>query len=471
MTTRHVTWGMLLAICLAVAPGPAPAGDMPGTSGEAVRDAARDRPFSGAAERDHYTLDAIIRYALKNNPRIRLAGKDVESETYGINSAKADRMPRLDLGGGFTRYAYETPLTPIVITLPLQDISLPDFRRNIWDTGVTFKLPLFRGGRLVRGVQVAQMRKAVAEDMLRMTTQDIVYNVSSVYYKIAQLEKLTVANAASVEQLQAHKKDVEVSLAAGTVPRLDLLKADVELAHAKENLLLVKNNLESSYELLKTLMGMDNMAAGVAIAYELRPSDRPCPALDESLARALALRPDFKAASRKLKISEERVRIARGKRFPDVYGAGQYGGQTGNEFAFKENWYVGVRFSVPVFDGGLIQAEIDKERVELDRAREEERSLRLTITREVRDASLGIANADERIRVTEAAIESAHESLRVEQLKYATGAGTSTGVIDARTASLRAEADHYQAIFDKETAVAYLKKATGDDWYGEEVGK
>ena len=198
-----IIWGLTIAIILLVnAPGPSLAADTPEAgSGEGVQAAAPDRtsPLTGAGER--YTLDSIIRYALKNNPRIRIAGRDVETETYGVDAAKADRMPRLDLGAGFTRYAYDTPLAPVVIVVPnIADSKIPDFRRNIWDTGLTVKLPLFRGGRLMRGVMVAEMRKAVAEDMLKMTRQDIVYNLTSVYCKIAQLDKLLLAYDASVKQ-------------------------------------------------------------------------------------------------------------------------------------------------------------------------------------------------------------------------------------------------------------------------------
>ena len=425
---------------------------------------------SAEAQDSRYTLDSIIHYGLAHNPRVRIAGKDVETETYGIQSARAERMPRLDLGGGVTRYRYDTPLSPIVITFPLTPSELPEFKRTIWDTGLSFRLPLFTGGRLVRNVNVAEMRKAVAEDMLKTTKQDLVYNLSSVFYKIAQLEKLLVANDASVKQLETHKRNVELFLATGTVPRLDLLKTEVELSHARENRLLVRNNLASAYELLKNLMGMDDMAADVSIAHE-QVREAKCPTLEESLSRALSQRPDFRAASRKVKMGEERVKIARGKRYPDIYAAGQYGGQAGNEFAFKENYFFGVKFSVPVFDGGIISSEIDKERTEHQKAVEEERYLKLSITRDIRDAHLGIANAGERVEVTEKAIESARENLRVEMLKYDTGAGTSTDVIDARTAMLRAEADYFQALFDKETAFAYLKKSAGEEWYEEEVRK
>ncbi len=59
----------------------------------------------------------------------------------------------------------------------------------------------------------------------------------------------------------------------------------------------------------------------------------------------------------------------------------------------------------------------------------------------------------------------------MEKLKYNTGAGTSTDVIDAQTVLLRAETDHYQALFDREIAFAYLKKAIGEDEYEGEVAK
>jgi outer membrane protein len=471
MKAHGLTLALVLALALSGSPVRAMDASPSPTGGRVAGEIPRGVP-PGETAGDRYTLASIIRYALKNNPKVRIAGKDVESEGYGIDAAWAERMPRIDLGGGVTRYRWDMPLSPVVITIPLGvGTEIPEFRRTIWDTGLSFRLPLFRGGRLVRNVQVAEMKRAMASDMLRVTKQDLVYNLSSVYYKIAQLEKLYWANDASVSQLESHKKNVEIQLKAGAAPRLDLLKTEVELSHALEGRLVVKNNVASTYELLKTLMGMDDMTTRISISEERKP-DEPYPSLEESLSRALVQRPDFKAAAKKLKVSEERVRMARGKRLPDIYAQGQYGGQAGaNEYAFKENWYVGVKFSIPVFDGGLIRSEIDKERAELAKAREEERSLKLTITREVRDAHLAMENALERIAVTARAIESARENLRVEMLKYETGAGTSTDVIDARTALLRAESDSYQAFFDRETAIAYLMRAIGDERYDGEAGK
>ncbi len=418
-----------------------------------------------------YNLSSIIRYALKNNPNLKMSGKDIEIEEYEISAAKANRMPKIDLGGGVTRFRYDTPLTPAVIIPPIgAGTEFPVYRRTIWDTGVSFKLPLFKGGRLYRAVNVTEMKKAIAEDLYRVNRQELIYNLTSVYCKIAQLEKLLLANDQTVRQLESHKKNVELFLQTGTIARLDLLKTDVELSHAVERKLVVKNNLAGAYELLRALMGMENMDNDISIVAEDTTTET-YPVLEESMNRAFSQRFDFKAIAKKKLIAEERVKIAEGKRLPYIFAAGEYVAKAGHQTSFKENWNYGVRFSIPLFDGGLIRSEINKEKAGLEKVKEEERALKLLINREVKDAHLQIANARERMEVTAKAIESAKENARVEALKYDTGAGTSTDVIDAQTALLRAETDYYQAIFDKETAFAYLKKSIGEDEYDGEVLK
>ena len=227
-------------------------------------------PSPCRADEATFDLESAIRFALKHNPSLRISEKDVATEKYGIEAAKAERMPKVDFGSGATRYRYPTPLTPLVLPSPftlaaLQALEVPDFERTIYDAGASFRLPLYRGGRITANIRVAEMRKALAQDNYRVSEQDLIYNVTSVYHKILQLQKLLAAHDASVAQLESHYRDVEFFLKAGTAPRLDLLKTEVDLAHAKDNLLLVRNNLDSAFELLKNLMGMEDAGTTIAV--------------------------------------------------------------------------------------------------------------------------------------------------------------------------------------------------------------
>ena len=406
-------------------------------------------------------LTSVIGYALKHNPNLRVAQKGIETEQFGIDAARSDLLPKVNFGSGVTRFRYPTPLTPIVIELPLTpNLDLPDFERTIYDASASFTLPLYKGGRIVRNLRIAQTRKALAEDNYAASVQDLIYNLTSTYHKILQLQKLLESNRAQVSELENHKRDVEAFFEAGTAPRLDLLKTEVELAHARDGVIAVKNNVEAAFSLLRELMGMDDASPPFSIADQ--PLSRPAyPSGQEALDTALAKRPDFRAIARRKRIAEDRIRVAQGQWLPDISGTGQYIKRAGDSTTFKEDYYVGVNLTIPVFDGGLIRSQVNADRTELEKVKEEERAMRLSISRELKDARIAIDNASDRMSVAQAAIESARETLRVEHLRYVTGAGTTTDVIDAETALLRAETDSCQAAYDREIGLASLRKGMG----------
>lgn len=415
-------------------------------------------------DKSTFTMSEAISYALKNNPGIMASGKEIDQTALGVDAAKAAKMPKIDLIGNVTRYRYPTALTPISGS-PLAGTEFPEFDNPVYEFGISFRLPLYRGGRLARGVHIAEVQKLIAEDIHTFNRQELVYNITSVVYKIAQLEKLREAAETSEKQIEKHKRNVELFLEAGAVPRVELLKTEVELGRTQENVLRLSNSVESAYELLKTLMGIDDKRR-ITLLQEVSSND-PYPSLGESLDKAFARRPDYQAVLKKQMLTEEKVKITEGKRLPDIYLAAEYLDRAGEQFAFKENWSVALKLALPVFDGGLITTEVKQGKKEAEKVRQEERTLKLAISREIKDAYMTIENARQRTEVTKKAVETAKETLRIEMLKYQTGTGTSTDVIDADAALLNAETAYHQAVYDNKLAVAALKRAVGDDIYRE----
>ena len=149
-------------------------------------------PYSASAGQDppggRLDLPALIDYAIKHNPALKIAKQNIDIEGQGVKAAEADRMPRIDVTGGYTRYRYDNPLTPIVIErLPLLLSDIPDFEKNVYDGFATFSVPLFKGGRLVRGVTIAELKRSMARDYHTRNLHELIYNVTAVYYKLAQL--------------------------------------------------------------------------------------------------------------------------------------------------------------------------------------------------------------------------------------------------------------------------------------------
>lgn len=421
--------------------------------------------FSGAAYSAErvavYTLPEAIDLALRNNPKIASASKDAEIGADEVDAARAQKQLKVGLTGGTTRYNQPMAVTPISGS-PFQGVPFPEFDRQIYDVGVSFSLPLYKGGQLDRGVSVAGSKKTAAEHLLEWNRQELVYNITSVYYKILQLEKLREAREETVRQLEAHRRDAELFLRAGTVPRLDLIRADAELSLARHAVLLAINSAEDARDTLLTLMGIDDPEIRVSVIHG-DYVDRKEAVPSEYVEKALSGRPDFRALWERQRASEEAVRVAEGKKLPFVNLAGEYTERSGSGFDFQDNWYIALRLSMPLFDGGIIRTEVNRLKKESEKAKEEVREAKNRIVREVKEAVRNIENAADRIKVCEAAMKSAEENLRVERLKYGSGTGRSTDVIDSGALLLRSQTDYYQALYDRAGAWALLRKVTGDD--------
>ncbi|MSM39058.1 MAG: TolC family protein [Geobacter sp.] len=407
-----------------------------------------------------YNLPQVIEFALKNEPRLTGLGKDVKATEYAINAAKGERWPKVDLGAGITRYRYPTAISPIAGSP--QNSSFPDFDKDIYDAGVSLKIPLYRGGRLEKNIDIAKITKMVTEGTFRQGKQELVYNLTSTYCKILELEAILKAREQMVKQLEEHRRVTDQFVKAGKLARVELMKTDVELSHTRQQALEAQNALAATYALLRTLMGADETYPQFTIAGEplfLKVHSQEA----EGVKVALQQRPEYRKASAQAELQQAKLDLTKGKRLPSLDLAGDFTEKAGDSFSFKDNWNIGLRLSYPLFDGGITRAEINKGSLELERSQEELRAVRLLIVQEVKVAFLGVSDAEKRVSVSKEAISAAEENLRVEQLKYETGDGTTKDVIDAQTALLRSITDWHQASYDLLTAQAALEKALGSN--------
>lgn len=418
--------------------------------------------FAQTTVKDAYALSDIVEYAFKHSPAIASAGKDVEIGKYSILSAKSAKNPKLNINASATRYSYNAFTIPLFA--PVTSLaSLPPYDNNIINLGAVFSIPLYTGGKIENNVKIQEYVKQIAEDNLSFQKQDLVYNLSSVFYKIMQLEKNLESCAETVRQVELHKKDVEISLKAGTVPKVELLKTQNQLARAKYNALLVENNLASAYELLKVLMGFEG-AGGIKIIYAGR-DECELPPVEESIKKAFQKRPDYIAMLKKLDMYSFRKALAESKSAPDLDFNVQYTDNSGlNTIQFKDIWNAGLILNVPILDGGFSKAETQKEIKGREQVKDQVIGLRQSIIQEIKDAYINLLNARDRIDVLRGAIEVAQENLRIENLKFKTGSNTSVDVFDAQAALLNSQVDYYQALYDEKTAVTALEKATGQEW-------
>jgi len=247
----------------------------------------------------------------------------------------------------------------------------------------------------------------------------------------------------------------------GITPKIDLIKAEVELSRTKENLLSVSNSLKICYEILKEFMGIDDFNLNIKLKENyLKSFDLN---IEKATEEGQKNRLEIKEIKKEMDLVEKKILFLKGKMRPDIFISQDFYLSTGNDFDFNNNWAISLKLQLPLFEGGKTDFEIKKEEIELEKLKEEERAVKNQIEREVREAFLNLENSRVKIDVLKGAVEEAKENLRIEQLLYEEGSNTSKDVIDAENFLLKTETSYLNALYEKEISTLDLFKAMGFD--------
>jgi outer membrane protein TolC len=332
-------------------------------------------------------------------------------------------------------------------------------------------MPVFAGGRLVNEMRAAALLSQSAGQRMVRTREELVFNVTRVFYAILAREKMLASLRFSHSALESHLKRVTELIDAEKAAWVDRLRTEVRLADVRQRLVAEMNTLTIQKRLLMNLMGMEATSASLTLRGELEADGAAAllPA-EEGVAAAYVRRPDYLAARKELEAQAHRVDVARGVQSPVVGLFAAYGGRwavnpgqtpSGTHDA-EDVGRVGIGVELPLYQGGRIRARIHEERAKLAAAQERLRKLEQQIRLEVETAFLNHESASERIRMLKKSVEQAKESLRIEQQKYELGKGKIVDVLDAQAALLEAETNYYQALADRHVAQAQIRLATGD---------
>lgn len=398
-------------------------------------------------------LKQAIEIAVKQSPLLKSAEADETGAAAALRGTKAALWPRIDLNASYLKENQPVPY------IPAQAINIPaKFSDEVYAWGVFLRFPIYEGGRLVGQVQVSELEHLSQMLLRRMTQQDLVANVINSFNKCLQLEELSKAYEVSVAALRASRKDMEERLKLGRVPQVELLRMDVQLASEERRLVAAQEGLNRSRNALAFFMGVSpsrlpGLKGQLSAAEQLPQAD---------LNALVQARPDVAAFKRRVEAEAARLDVVRGKRYPSLAAVSNYGSRAGSGMSGREEvWEAGVVVSLNLFDGGIISSEIAKQQALVVKAQENLRLAELRAQREIEDAVSGLNEAKARLKLAEASVSQAKEALRIEELRYKTGAANITDFLLAQSAMSLAEADRLQALYDYNAALTEFKRATG----------
>ena len=410
-------------------------------------------------------LKEAIEFALANNPEVAARGWDAAAAQARQDQAFGERLPRFSAVGEYFNYVNRQRLIP---TTGLDDPGL--FARDIVAGDLVLTLPLFTGGRLINRVKAADLLREAAGHRLARSREELVFNVSSVFFSILAQEYVIESFQFSRRALEEHIKRIEALIADEKAARVDLMRIEVRLADLEQQSVRENNLLTIQRRVLANLLGLADTTTDIVLRGELElPEKSIVPTFTEALAAAREKRGDYLAARSALEAQARNVDAARAGHWPTISLVGAYGGRwaagetTGLGDEFGEVGRVGLALELPLFEGGRIAAGVREHRADLLADRERLRGLELQIQLEIETALSNVSSSEERLEAIRKSISEARESLRIEQEKYDLGKGAVVDVLDSQQALLETETNYYRVLAELQTALAQLKLAMGEE--------
>jgi len=401
------------------------------------------------------SLDEAIQRALLNNPAVTMSAADREAAIGALKSARAGFGPTVSLNHADTYFWAANPSVSILDSTKRLD-------RFTADNYISANWMLFSGFK-VEG-QVAQAKWGVdsANWGVTKTDQELRLSTTTAYYGILQAQKLVQLNLESVDQLDQHLKDAQLQFDVGVVAKTDVLRSEVEMANAVQNLTKAQNAYDLAMTTLDTVIGLPLITVVVPkenLKYEPYGSS-----VSECISTAMKLRPETFQGTDSVKIAEAGVTVARSGNLPTVTTAYR---ADWNDAAFpgitntNQNWSIGIAANWTIFDSGLTSGNLKQANAGVTKAKAQLKQTSDNIRMEVQSFYLNLREAEKRIETSKVAVDKAQEDFKISQMRYSAGVGTNIDVLDAHVALTQANNNFAQALYDYNTSKASLESSMG----------
>jgi len=401
-------------------------------------------------------LQRLIDAALANNRDLRVAALNIEVARAKLRAAGADLFPTLDASAGLTqtRTGRETSQSVPKAAQVTRSASA--------NLGVTsYEADLF--GRLSSLEEAAQESLLATEEGRAATRISLIAEVANAWATLLGDRRLLQLTEETLQTRETSLSLITRSFSHGISSELDVAQAKSAVETARANRARYQRQIEQDKNALALLVGAPLDEATLV-------GDLASLTLAEGLAsglpsEVLLKRPDIAQAEHSLKSANANIGAARAAFFPSITLSGSAGYASpnlGNLFtAAAGGWSFGPQISVPIFDWGRNEANLDSAKASRDISVAQYEKAIQTAFREVADALAARATLDQQMEAQSALVDATRTSTRLSQIRYDRGVDSYLTVLDSQRSLYAAEQDLVTLQVTRLTNLVTLYKVLG----------
>ena len=448
-----------------------------------------------------FTLDQAILTALQRNPTLLNAEQEIKRTKGVIIQVRAQALPQINVNGtyewtdpnlvnartisttagttsgtGASGSLVESPQSQVrdaqtfaaaapTATPGVRNTQISDISYSISVTGTQ----LIFNGTTYPEIRGTFFQRDSAYFSFRNILDQLLATVKTQFYQVVVNRELIKVQEQSVHLLESQLKDQQNRFEAGTVPRFNVLQAEVALYNQLPQLITAQNNYRISKITLAKTLGLDFQPRRgenppLEVIGEMPYNPRTI-ALADAIELGKERRPFLKQARANVLNQLQQVRATAGQYLPTITtsGGGEWVSSPINSswHDISKGWVATVQGSMPIWDSGAIAGQVIQQRALLSEAK-------ITYDDDVRQVELEIQQAysnllqnEELIKSQEKNVEEAEEALRLAKARLDAGAGVQLDVLNAQVQLLTAQSTNLQALFGYNSSLAEFDRATG----------
>lgn len=389
------------------------------------------------------SLEDAVQLALKNNP-------DVLITQLGEDTAKAT----LKQARGQNSFSWKASST----------LGRSEKNNDSWtnsnSNSISASLPIYSGGANQNNIKSGEIGVDIAKLNTQRKWETTQNSVIAAYYDALEAKKKLAVYQDTVDKYQQHLTNVSQLYEAGSKAKIDVLRSEVELSDAQQELIKGKASYDNSLSTLRNLIYVDSNEPleltddFTYVAFDGTVSD--------CVDYAMANRKDLLVDSYKIEQKELALKTAKAGYSPTVDLTLNTGWDK-QVLPDSGNHSIGATIGVNwnIFDSGVTASKVDAAKTELAIAQ-------ATLLKDKNDVDLSVRKdynsmreAEERFDSTSAAVKQAEEDYFIATEKYKAGEGIMLDIIDAQEALSTARHNYISAQYDYARYKAALESDMG----------
>jgi outer membrane protein len=398
------------------------------------------------------TLQDAYDAALTSYETVKIFQENTVQADSKVDQAWTYLYPKVIGQGSYLRYNETLPPNGgALIFQPLGQLQ----------AAVVLTQPLYTGGRALAALRAAKTMQKSSRDDLSSTKQSLLLSVSEAYYAVLRSQRTVEVSRGALERMERHKKITEREAATrrSKANVSALLRANTLVDQARIFLVTAESNLKVARQRLSLLTQLPEDAAVID-----PPAVQAPPESVQTLQeQALKDRDDYVSSQLGQKVAKENVTITAGAHYPQIYAEGglQYMDSNPATLMDSTTYYGGIVLQVPIFEGGLMKAEVAEARSKQRQTELSTELLKRTIRNEVAEAYLNFQTLSTVLETSKTQFEYARKNFDTVESLFSEGLLPSLSVIDAQQALFLAERELVAASIEQQLAILRLQRSIG----------